>query len=142
MATKRPKDVRKNPQSPSAVVRAARWGRRRAEAALQEALHNVVKHSASPVAQVPLSHAREVLRLRITDSGRGFSLRSTESGLGLVSLRERVHFVGGQIALHSMPGQGTRLDVRGPVSRDGMFVAVAGIGRDRHRAASGTSAEA
>lgn len=84
----------------------------------QEALRNVVKHSTSPVAQVRLSHSHEVLHLRITDSGRGFSLRSTETGLGLVSMRERVHFVRGQIALHSMPGQGTRIHVRVPVSCD------------------------
>lgn len=85
----------------------------------QEALRNVVKHSASPVAQVRLSHAHGVLHLHIIDSGRGFSGRSAEGGLGLVSMRERVHFVGGQIAVQSMPGQGTRIHVSVPVSRDG-----------------------
>jgi signal transduction histidine kinase len=89
----------------------------------QEALRNVVKHSASPVAQVRLSHAQGVLQLHIADSGRGFSRRSAEGGLGLVSMRERVHFVGGQMELQSMPGQDTRLHVSVPVSRDGVELA-------------------
>lgn len=89
----------------------------------QEALRNVVKHSVSPVAQVRLSHAQGVVQLHITDSGRGFSLQPAEGGLGLVSMRERVHFVGGQMAVRSMPGQGTRIDVSVPVNRDGIELA-------------------
>jgi signal transduction histidine kinase len=85
----------------------------------QEALRNVVKHSVSSVAQVRLSHALGALQLHITDSGRGFARRSAEGGLGLVSMRERVHFVGGQMALQSVPGRGTSIHVSVPVRRDG-----------------------
>lgn len=80
----------------------------------QEALRNVVKHSASAVARVRLSHADGTIELHIADSGRGFSPRPF-NGLGLVSMRERVHFLGGQIAVESMPGSGTRIDVNVPV---------------------------
>ncbi|HEU4694459.1 MAG TPA: sensor histidine kinase [Vicinamibacterales bacterium] len=86
----------------------------------QEALRNVVKHSVSPVAQVRLSHADGALQLHVADSGRGFLRRAAEGGLGLVSMRERVHFAGGQMTLQSIPGQGTRIDVRVPVSRKGI----------------------
>ena len=81
----------------------------------QEALRNVVKHSVASAAQVRLSQAQGMLRLLITDSGRGFSPRLAVRGLGLVSMRERVHFVGGQIWVQSMPGRGTRIDVKVPV---------------------------
>ncbi len=81
----------------------------------QEALRNVVKHSVSSVAHVRLSRAQDVLQLHITDAGRGFSSRPPENGLGIISMRERVHLVGGQMALQSMPGQGTRIHVRVPV---------------------------
>ena len=89
----------------------------------QEALRNVVKHSVSPVAQVRLSHADGALQLHVADSGRGFLRRAAEGGLGLVSMRERVHFAGGQMTLQAIPGQGTRIDVRVPVSRKGIELA-------------------
>jgi signal transduction histidine kinase len=82
----------------------------------QEALRNVVKHSGAREAQVRLSHADGMLELHIADSGRGFSHGPHDSdGLGLVSMRERVHIVGGQIAVHASAGKGTRIDVRVPV---------------------------
>jgi signal transduction histidine kinase len=93
----------------------------------QEALRNVVKHSVSPVAQVRLSHAHGLLQLHISDSGRGFSRPPAEGGLGLVSMRERVHFVGGQMALQSIPGQGTRIEVRVPVKKAGVVAPASGV---------------
>ena len=89
----------------------------------QEALRNVVKHSVSPDAQVRLFHAQGALQLHVIDSGRGFSRRSVEGGLGLVSMRERVHFAGGQMAVQSVLGQGTRIHVSVPISRAGIELA-------------------
>jgi signal transduction histidine kinase len=83
----------------------------------QEALRNVVRHSVSSVAHVRLSHVPGVLQLQIADLGRGFSGGPAEGGLGLVSMRERVHFAGGEMALQSTPGHGTRIEVRVPVKK-------------------------
>jgi signal transduction histidine kinase len=82
----------------------------------QEALRNVVKHSAARDAHVKLWHADGMLALRIADSGRGFSLRSGSEGLGLVSMRERVQFLGGQISVQSTAQKGTEINVSVPVS--------------------------
>jgi signal transduction histidine kinase len=84
----------------------------------QEALRNVVKHSAAPDAHVRLRQADGMLELRIADSGCGFSPGPRGSdGLGLVSMRERVHFLDGEIVVQSNVGKGTRVDVRVPVKR-------------------------
>jgi signal transduction histidine kinase len=82
----------------------------------QEALHNVVKHSRSARADVRLWHADGMLQLLVADAGRGFLPGSkSDDGLGLVSMRERVHFLGGDVTIHSLPGVGTRIRVRVPL---------------------------
>jgi signal transduction histidine kinase len=86
---------------------------------VQEAMHNVVKHSDAKKASVRVSQNEGGLRLQVADEGRGFSLTNTErAGLGLVSMRERVNHLGGEIAILTAPGQGTRIDVRIPIVRD------------------------
>ena len=82
---------------------------------VQEALHNVVKHSSARSAFVRLSGTGIGLQLQIADSGVGFALEAQDGqGLGLVSMRERVHFLGGKLVIHSAPGNGTRIGVRVP----------------------------
>ena len=57
------------------------------------------------------------LRLVVTDDGHGFDPQAVEvnASLGIVSMRERVHFAGGQIVIHSAPGLGTRIGVSVPL---------------------------
>jgi signal transduction histidine kinase len=78
----------------------------------QEALQNVVKHSGATAATVQLTHARQTIRLRVADDGKGFAGSSNDgAGLGILSMRERVQMAGGRIAIRSVPGQGTRVAV-------------------------------
>jgi signal transduction histidine kinase len=88
----------------------------------QEALHNVVKHSAAKEALVELQIGPDALELRVVDDGCGFvPTAETREGLGLTSMRERVKIVGGQIAIQSTPGGGTRLGVHLPSRVDGRW---------------------
>ena len=59
----------------------------------------------------------EAICLRIVDDGAGFDPGSVDGkgGLGLVSMRERLRLVSGEIGLDSRPAGGTRIDVRVPV---------------------------
>ena len=84
---------------------------------VQEALRNVIKHSGARLAVVELSGAADSVALRIADDGAGFDPRLVEGkgGLGLVSMRERLRLVGGEIAINSRPGAGTRIDVQVPL---------------------------
>ncbi|MCC6143965.1 MAG: PAS domain-containing protein [Candidatus Hydrogenedentes bacterium] len=83
----------------------------------QEALQNVIRHSEARDARVMLSTVQNVLSLSVSDSGRGFVLEEgTEtSGLGLISMRERVRHVNGELILTSAPGKGTRVEAHVPV---------------------------
>jgi signal transduction histidine kinase len=56
------------------------------------------------------------VELDVADNGRGFDPHNMpdQSGLGLVSLRERVQSLGGQWSIDSAPGEGTRVRVSIP----------------------------
>ena len=82
---------------------------------VQTALGNVVKHSRASSAQVTITGDRDVLVLRIQDGGVGFVADQRVEGLGLVSIRERVRSIGGELKVRSAPGQGTVIEARAPV---------------------------
>src|SRR5882724_5508498 len=83
----------------------------------QEGLRNAIKHSGAQQAEVVLSRTADAISLWIVDHGRGFDPRQVQgkSGLGLVSMRERVRYLGGEIAIDSQLSGGTRLHVRVPL---------------------------
>lgn len=85
----------------------------------QEALQNVVKHSDARRATVDLAMVGSEITLNIVDDGGGFDpgFKSGHTGLGLISMRERVRFVGGRISVESKLGEGTRVSVRVPCSK-------------------------
>ena len=83
----------------------------------QEALHNVVQHSRARDASVSLTGDEQHIALQITDSGVGFDPEhGPYRGLGLVSMRERVAFLGGQLAIDAAPGRGTQIAVHIPLA--------------------------
>ena len=87
----------------------------------QEGLANVVKHAAASHVDVRLTREPEAVLLEIEDDGRGFDAHayfrtpSPSTGLGLVSMRERVAHFGGALRVSARPGNGTRIVVRVPV---------------------------
>jgi signal transduction histidine kinase len=88
----------------------------------QEALQNVVRHSGARAAVVRLVQTRQNIRLDVSDSGKGFAGTSNDdAGLGLLSMRERVHAVGGRIVIRSVPGQGTCVAVTLPTAVPALF---------------------
>ena len=78
---------------------------------LQEALRNVAKHSRATRVAVELFARDNQLTLKVNDNGIGFDIDKVrfESGLGLVSIRERLNLVGGRYTLTSRAGRGTTL---------------------------------
>ena len=85
---------------------------------LQEALQNVIKHSGATCAKVQLTADSLELCLVVTDDGHGFDPRAIQANgsLGILSMRERVRMVKGQMSVKSRQGEGTRIDVRVPIT--------------------------
>lgn len=86
----------------------------------QEALRNVVKHSGAAQAEVELMGHDDRIELRVSDSGVGFipEPANPSSGLGLISMQERLRLVGGQLSVQSDPSHGTRIHVLIPRRTD------------------------
>jgi PAS domain S-box-containing protein len=91
---------------------------------VQEALRNVAKHSGANEAHVQILTRDGGLCLRIADAGTGFDPDAIgHVGLGLISIRERLRFVGGDLQVHTARSHGTRLDVWIPIALAGRAVA-------------------
>ena len=86
---------------------------------LQEALQNAVKHSRAPDLLVELYGTQDGMILRVSDSGVGFDSRDAVNrpGIGLISMRERLRLVNGQLSIQSEPGHGTTIIARVPHGR-------------------------
>lgn len=89
---------------------------------VQEALANVRKHAGSPSRiNVHLKVEAGQLRLKVEDNGGGFDPAlpgATGDHFGLQVMRQRAARIGGEIAVHSTPGQGTCVEVCAPLGGD------------------------
>ena len=82
---------------------------------VEEALSNARRHSSATEATVTLVDTAAEIVLRVSDSGCGFSRAGAPAhGIGLVSMRERLHALGGTLVITSSPGRGTVVEARIP----------------------------
>src|SRR5271154_2938345 len=74
---------------------------------VQEALNNLTRHSGATEAWVRLRFLPQALELEVEDHGKGFDLRSTTQGIGLVAMRERAELLGSAVQfLHPAQSEG------------------------------------
>lgn len=94
--------------------------------AFEEALANVLKHSAATQVSVVLTCARGVFEVSVADNGCGFRVdrpresAATSAGdehLGLAGLRQRLRSIGGDCVIQSVPGEGTLIKFILPLSK-------------------------
>lgn len=71
-----------------------------------EAVTNAAKHAAAGVVDVRAALEQGVLRVEVHDDGSG---GADSHGSGLRGLADRVEALGGSLAVHSPPGEGTRV---------------------------------
>jgi signal transduction histidine kinase len=82
---------------------------------VQEALTNVLKHAGPATAQVRIARRDGSLQLEVFDTGRGPVPGGGQGvGHGLVSMRERVHLLGGTLRAGPRPGGGFRVYAKIP----------------------------
>ena len=80
---------------------------------IQEALTNCAKYAGASGADISFAYERNVLKVTITDNGRGFDMTKTDrkNTLGLTGMKERATLAGGEIRIRSKPGKGTRIEL-------------------------------
>jgi PAS domain S-box-containing protein len=84
----------------------------------QECLTNVIRHAQAKSVRVTLRQEEESILLVVEDDGIGFSesnLSNSLGSLGLLGMKERAQFCGGDVQICSSPGNGTAVTVRVPL---------------------------
>ncbi len=88
----------------------------------QELLFNVVKHAHASTVWLNLRRDNESLYMQISDNGCGFPQDITPgndhaifTGFGLLRIQERIRSLGGDLLIHSHPGQGSSFNIVLPI---------------------------
>ena len=87
----------------------------------QEAINNAIKYADSSHIIVQLSHSDTLLSIIVDDNGKGFDIhtvdkkRNSESGMGLLFMKERIQYINGRVFIKSIPGEGTRITFNIPI---------------------------
>ena len=84
---------------------------------VQEAVTNVEKHAQARTVVVQLDYSFHFISLVIEDDGQGIADLENigEESFGLMGMKERVSLLGGEIAIESKVGEGTRIKVKIPL---------------------------
>lgn len=81
----------------------------------QEAMTNAIKHAEATQIDVELAFDPKLLRMTISDNGKGFTASGDTGGVnghfGLKGIGERAAGIGAKLKLESAPGAGTRVSV-------------------------------
>jgi signal transduction histidine kinase len=81
---------------------------------VQESITNVVRHAGTTACRVTVDYLEECVAVEVTDDGRGRG-STTDTGFGLVGMRERVALLHGELTAGPRPEGGFRVTARLPV---------------------------
>ena len=80
-----------------------------------EAFTNIIKHAQASACHITIKIENHNLLLEVSDNGAGLSPNS-RAGIGLASMRERAHEVGGEYAVENNPTGGMRVKAILPIA--------------------------
>ena len=91
--------------------------------AVRELLINIAKHAKVHKAMVSIRREDNIIRVIVEDNGVGFPIPEDKpftkiGGFGLFSIRERLRHLGGNFEIESKPGQGTRITLVAPLTKE------------------------
>ncbi|MFB7245171.1 two-component sensor histidine kinase [Streptomyces populi] len=85
---------------------------------VQESVTNVLRHAATTVCRVTVDHRDTEVAVEITDDGRGRG-SGTDTGFGLIGMRERAALLHGEFTAGPRPEGGFRVSARLPLPATG-----------------------
>jgi signal transduction histidine kinase len=106
--TSKPKDIVLDPDLSTAVFRI-----------FQEALTNAARHSNASKVKAVLTKETDKIVLIIKDNGKGITENqiTDPKAFGIIGMRERAHFLGGEVRVNGAPGKGTSITVSIPLTK-------------------------
>jgi len=87
---------------------------------VQESLTNVARHAEATTVAISLKQEQNKLHLKVKDNGKGIAQEalSGSASLGILGMRERARFLGGQFAISGLPKKGTTVEATIPLGED------------------------
>ncbi len=85
----------------------------------QEAVNNAIKYADANYILVTINHTGDLLSVVIDDDGKGFDpsilekppKNSSDGGMGVFFMRERISYINGRLFINSTLGEGTRVTI-------------------------------
>lgn len=86
----------------------------------QETLTNVIRHSGATQVDVTVSIQCNAIVVQVQDNGKGITEAQLTSptSFGIIGIRERVRFLGGDVRFRGVPGIGTTVLVNIPLTKE------------------------
>jgi signal transduction histidine kinase len=80
---------------------------------IQELVNNILKHADATTALVQLIRNNDTLSIAVEDNGKGFdpAILENNSGMGYLSLKNRVAYLKGTIDIQTSAGEGTSINI-------------------------------
>ena len=82
----------------------------------QEAISNAIKHGKARDIAIQLETRGNWVTLRVTDDGVGIPTNLPRRGMGMAVMQYRARVSGGELVVDRLPGGGTRISCRAPIS--------------------------
>lgn len=82
---------------------------------IQEAISNTLKHANAKKLNIDVNHTESRLEIEIHDDGEGFDISLLkDNGVGMGSMKKRIHLLGGDLKIESSPTVGTTIKISVP----------------------------
>lgn len=85
----------------------------------QETMNNIIRHAEASEVVITLEKRNNNLLFSISDNGRGITEEQKEasSSFGIIGMKERTRFLGGEVFIEGSQGEGTRVTIRIPLDK-------------------------
>ena len=86
----------------------------------QEAMTNVARHAEATRVSVNITSNKTQILMKVSDNGKGMetSAMGKKKSLGIVGMKERAMFLGGELSVATENGSGTTVTLRIPIFKD------------------------
>ena len=82
---------------------------------VQEAINNIIKHASASCIDIELHYAKQQLKIKISDNGKGFNSDVISNGTGLLNMKKRAKMLCGTLEINSFPDIHTQIIIEIPV---------------------------
>jgi len=93
---------------------------------LQEQLRNIQKYANATLIEVDVIIYNNKLKMRVSDNGIGFNLKTAQRGIGLANMKRRTELFSGKFEIDSSPGNGCVIAIDIPLKEINTPVVVNG----------------